>query len=102
MALTRSSPSPVASAVAAAGLLGGFAVGQLTGRRDLAGVLFGLAGAWSAREWARASGSRAAALTAGYVAAMGVAHPLAKRTGPWPAVGIVTTGFVAAAEATGR
>ena len=61
-------------------------------------MAFGLAGAWCAREWARVSPVRAALLTSGYVAAMGVSHPLAKRTGPWPAVGIVTSAFVVAAE----
>ena len=101
---TRQSMSTLpASAAAATGLLGGFAVGHVTGRRDLAGAVFGLAGIWCLREWARAAGpGTAAALTAGYVAAMGVSHPLAKRTGPWPAVGLVTAAFVAAAEAVAR
>lgn len=95
----RSAPS----LAAATGLLGGFAAGHVTGRRDLAGVVFGLAGIWCAREWARAEGaSTAAALTGGYIAAMGVSHPLAKRTGPWPAVGLVTAAFVAVAEGVAR
>jgi hypothetical protein len=38
------------SAVAAAGLGGGFLAGRWSGRRDLAGVLFAAAGAWCARE----------------------------------------------------
>lgn len=92
-----------ASAVAATGLLGGFALGHFTGRRDLAGVTFGLAGAWCAREWRRLVGTNTAVgLTAGYVAAMGVSHPLAKRTTPWTAVALVTGVFVAAAEAVTR
>lgn len=91
------------STVAALGLVGGFAAGQATGRRDLAGVLFGLAGAWSAREWARASGAgAAAALTAGYVGAMGVSHPLAKTLGRWPSVLLVTGAVVAASELVTR
>lgn len=97
------SPLPLSSALAAAGLVGGFAVGQATGRRDLAAVVFGLAGALAGRDWLRASGGRTAALLgAGYVGAMGVSHPLAHRTGPWPAVGIVTAAFVSAAEAVRR
>lgn len=100
---TASSTRSLTPAVAAAGLLGGFAVGQATGRRELAGALFGLVGAWCARDWARTAGPRtAAALTVGYVGAMGVSHPLAHRTGPWPAVGIVTTAFVAVAERVTR
>lgn len=91
------------SAVAAAGLLGGFALGQATGRRDLAAVLFALAGAWCARDWVRTAGpGTAAALTAGYVGAMGVSHPLAHWIGPWPAVGVATAGLVTAAEAVRR
>ena len=88
------------SVVAALGLVGGFAVANRVKRRDLGGVLFGLAGLWCARAWARAAGPvPAAALTAGYVAAMGASHPLAKKIGPWPAVGVVTTAVVAASEA---
>lgn len=90
-------------AVSAAGLLGGFALGQATGRRDLAGVAFGCAGAWSARRWARTTGrGTAAALTGASVLAMGVAHPLAKRTGPWPAVLLVTAAFVLGSDAVVR
>ena len=108
MTLTRrsrpaqSSP-PVASLLAATGRVGGFAVGQATGRRDLAAALFGVVGALAARDWARTSGARAAALlTAGYVGGMGVSHPLAHRTGPWPAVGIVTAAVVTASEVVRR
>ena len=98
----HSSP-PVASLLATVGLVGGFAIGQATGRRDLAAVVFGLAGALAARDWARTSGGRAAALlTAGYVGGMGASHPLAHRTGPWPAVGIVTAAVVTASEVVGR
>lgn len=79
------------SVVSAAGLIGGFALGRATGRRALGGVAFAAAGAWCAREWARSSGPvPAAALTAGYVAAMGVSHPLAGKLGPWPSVLLVS------------
>jgi hypothetical protein len=90
-------------AVSAAGLLGGFALGHVTGRRDLAGAAFGLASVWSARRWATTEGpGTAAALTGASVAAMGVAHPLARRVGPWPAVLLVTAAFLAGSEAVVR
>src|ERR1700757_1947534 len=90
-------------AVAAVGLVGGFFVAQRTGRRELGGALFAAAGAWCAREWYRARGPAAAAgLGAGYVAAMGGAHPLAQRVGAWPSVLAVTAVTVAAAEAVAR
>ena len=96
-------PASFSSAVAAAGLAGGFLAAQQTGRRELGGALFAAAGAWCAREWYRASGPAAAAgLSAVYVAAMGGSHPLAKRIGAWPAVGVVTAGTVAAAELVTR
>lgn len=46
----------VPSAVAAAGLVGGFFVARRTGRRKLGGAVFAAAGAWCAREWYRARG----------------------------------------------
>ena len=96
-------PASFSSAVAAAGLVGGFLAARQTGRRELGGALFAAAGAWCAREWYRASGPTAAAgLSAVYVAAMGGSHPLAKRIGAWPAVGVVTAGTVAAAELVTR
>jgi len=96
-------PASFSSAVAAAGLVGGFLAARQTGRRELGGALFAAAGAWCAREWYRASGPTAAAgLSAVYVAAMGGSHPLAKRIGAWPAVGMVTAGTVAAAELVTR
>jgi hypothetical protein len=91
------------SAVAALGLGGGFLAGRVTGRRDLAGVLFAAAGAWCAREWYRSSGPAAAAgLSVLYAAAMGGSHPLAKRVGAWPSVAVVTAATVAAAELVTR
>lgn len=96
-------PVSFSSAVAAAGLAGGFLAAWQTGRRDLGGALFAAAGAWCARDWYRASGPAAAAgLSAVYVAAMGGSHPLAKRIGAWPAVAVVTAVTVAAAELVTR
>jgi hypothetical protein len=91
------------SLAAAAGLIGGFAAARYTGRRELGGALFALAGVASARGWARASGpGAAAALTALYAAAMGGSHPLAKRLGPWPSVLAVTAATAAASELVTR
>jgi hypothetical protein len=84
----------------AAGLVGGFAVGQSTGRRDLAGALFAVLGAASATAWFRGGGAaRAVPLGVLYVGAMGGSHPLAKKIGRWPAVGAVTAATVAATYA---
>ena len=93
----------VSSAAAALGLVGGFTVARRTGRRELAGALFAVAGAWCARDWYRTSGPAAAAgLSALYLAAMGGSHPLAKRIGAWPSVAAVTAVTVAAAELVTR
>jgi hypothetical protein len=92
-----------ASAAAALGLVGGFAIARRTGRRELGGALFAAAGAWCARDWYRASGPAAAAgLSTLYVAAMGGSHPLAKRIGAWPSVAAVTAVTVGAAELVTR
>lgn len=94
---------PATSAAAVLGLAGGFLVARQTGRRELGGALFAVAGAWCARDWYRTSGPAAAAgLSAVYVAAMGGSHPLAKRIGTWPSVIAVTAGTVAAAEVVTR
>jgi hypothetical protein len=97
------SPPLMSSAVAASGLVGGFLLARATGHRELGGALFAAAGAWCARDWYRASGPTAAAgLSALYVAAMGGAHPLAKRIGAGPSVIAVTAATVAAAEVVTR
>jgi hypothetical protein len=86
--------------VVAAGLVGGFAIAKYSGRRVLGGLFYAACGAWSARQWSRAGG---AGLTAGlgltYVAAFGLSHPLAKRIGAWPSVGVVTAVAAGAAAA---
>ncbi|MFC8272172.1 hypothetical protein ACFUJR_06430 [Streptomyces sp. NPDC057271] len=77
-------PSP---AIAAAGLVGGYAVARWTKKRPLGGVVLAAAGALAAREWQQAAGGKAAtALTGAYVAAFAGSHPLAKKVGAWPAV----------------
>ena len=92
------------SLLAPAGLVAGFALARSTGRRQLGGALFGLVGAACVRDWARAGGWPAAAGLAGaYTAAMGGSHPLAKRIGAWPAVGVVSAAVGLASVAfTGR
>ncbi|MCX4666981.1 hypothetical protein OG453_09925 [Streptomyces sp. NBC_01381] len=76
-----------AAAVAATGLVGGFAVARWTKKRPLGGVVLAAAGAVAAKEWqAKAGGRTAAALSTAYVAAFAGSHPLAKKVGAWPAV----------------
>ncbi|WP_344356154.1 hypothetical protein [Streptomyces gobitricini] len=92
-----------ATAVAASGLVGGYAVARWTKKRPLGGVALAAAGAVAAREWQRRSGGKAAAvLTAAYVAAFAGSHPLAKKVGAWPAVFSVAGGMAAASWAVGR
>ncbi|QES48430.1 hypothetical protein DEJ50_11985 [Streptomyces venezuelae] len=85
------------SAVAAAGLVGGYAVARFTRKRPLGGVVLGAAGIAAGRVWHRRLGTPAtAALSALYVAAFAGSHPLAKKVGAWPAV-LGVTGVVATA-----
>ncbi len=98
----RTAPSAVApvaavAALAAGGLVGGFAAARYSHRRELGGLVFAAAGAWCAREWARTSGPAGATpLVAGYVAAMGGSHPLAKKLGAWPSVLVVSVAMATA------
>jgi len=86
--------------VVATGLVGGFAIARYSGRRELGGLFYAACGAWSARRWARTGGP---GLTAGlgltYVVAFGASHPLAKKIGAWPSVGVVTAVAAGAAAA---
>lgn len=86
--------------IAAAGLIGGFAVASSTGSRPAGGVVLALGGAACAFEWYRHRPPvTASALLATYVVAFGVSHPLAKEIGAWPsvlAVSAVTAGAAAA------
>lgn len=94
--------TPLTSPVVATGLVGGFAIAKYSGRREVGGLFYAACGAWSARQWARRGG---AGLTLGlgftYVAAFGGSHPLAKKIGAWPAVGVVTVVAAGAAAALG-
>ncbi|MEU1126839.1 hypothetical protein ABZ371_25485 [Streptomyces sp. NPDC005899] len=89
-----------AAAVAAGGLVGGYAIARWTKKRPLGGVALAAAGSVAAYEWNRQAGARAAAgLSAAYVAAFAGSHPLAKKVGAWPAV-FTVAGAVAAASWT--
>ncbi|SIS00770.1 hypothetical protein [Williamsia sterculiae] len=91
---------PPTAAVAAAGLVGGYATARYTGRRELGGVVLAAAGAWCASRWYPASGPVVAgALLAEYVLAFGASHPLAKKIGAWPAVFTVAAATAAIAYA---
>ncbi|WP_328538537.1 hypothetical protein [Streptomyces sp. NBC_00344] len=80
-------PNIPAAAVAATGLVGGYAVARWTRKRPLGGAAFAAAGAVAARQWQQQAGTgKALALTGVYLAAFGGSHPLAKRIGAWPAV----------------
>ncbi|MGW1891639.1 hypothetical protein ACWCP6_15490 [Streptomyces sp. NPDC002004] len=73
--------------IAAAGLVGGYAVARWTKKRQLGGVVLAAGGAAAAQQWRREAGGKAAAgLTAAYVAAFAGSHPLAKKIGAWPSV----------------
>ncbi|KUF17433.1 hypothetical protein [Streptomyces silvensis] len=76
-----------AGVVAAAGLVGGYAVARFTKKRPLGGVVLAGAGALAAQRWREVAGTKAAAaLGAAYVAGFAGSHPLAKKVGAWPAV----------------
>lgn len=76
-----------AAAVAAGGLLGGYATARFTKNRPLGGAVLAAAGAAAAHQWRQQAGPKtAAALSAAYVAGFAGSHPLAKKVGAWPAV----------------
>ena len=75
----------------AAGLVGGFATARYTGRRELGGVVLATAGAVCGQSWLRSSGPGVSGVLLGtYLVAFGASHPLAKKIGAWPSVGVVT------------
>ncbi|MEV8566671.1 hypothetical protein AB0436_14025 [Streptomyces sp. NPDC051322] len=92
-----------AAAVAATGLVGGYAVARWTKKRPLGGVALAAAGAVAARRWQQQAGTgKAAALTGVYLAAFGGSHPLAKKIGAWPAVFSVAAAVAVAATVVTR
>lgn len=73
-----------------AGLVGGYWVARDSGVRAAGGAVLALIGAAVASTVGRAAGpARSAATTAAYLAAFGASHPLARRIGAWPSVGVV-------------
>ncbi|MGW1840659.1 hypothetical protein [Streptomyces sp. NPDC002067] len=88
------------AAVAASGLVGGYAVARWTKKRPLGGVALAAAGAVAAKGWQeKAGGKAAAALGGAYVAAFAGSHPLAKKIGAWPSVFAVAGGMALASWA---
>lgn len=86
---------PPTAAIAALGLIVGFAVADATGSRPLGGVALLVAGIWCISVWLRRDGLR----TAGRLGAIGFAafvasHLLGLAIGAWPAV--LTTAVVVA------
>jgi hypothetical protein len=91
------------SVVAVSGLVAGFAVARGSGRRELGGAVFAVAGAWCGRRWWSSLGPRTAiGLGTLYLGAMGGSHPLAKRIGAWPSVAAVSALVATASELSGR
>lgn len=91
------------AALAAGGLIGGFAAARYTQSRPLGGVVLAALGATCAYSWQRTAGpGRSAALTGIYLAAFGGSHPLAKKVGAWPSVLMVSAATGAASLALGR
>lgn len=86
----------------AAGLIGGWQIARATGVRPIGGAVLATAGVLAGRSWlARRGPVTTAVLSAGYLAAFGLSHPLARRIGGWPAVLTVTTAITAAAHYLG-
>lgn len=87
------------SLLVATGLVGGFATARYSGRRELGGAVLGAAGLAAGRQWLDRKGpATAGLLAAGYLAAFGGSHPLAKKIGAWPSVGVVTAVAAGAAH----
>ena len=99
--IDKKSPQEVSTATTTAfGLVGGYLTAVQTGIRPLGGVILGSAGYWAARSWAaKTTPATTAGLLGGYIAAFGLSHPLAKKIGSWPAVGVVTAATAGAAYA---
>lgn len=87
------------AAVIATGLIGGWLTARETEIRPLGGVILAATGGYAARSWnAKVGAPTAAGLTAGYLGAFGLSHPLAKKIGAWPAVLAVTAASAGAAH----
>ncbi|MDG3008848.1 hypothetical protein G4X40_01650 [Rhodococcus sp. D2-41] len=90
------------SALAAAGLVGGYAVARQTGNRQLGGAVLAAAGGVCTYSWVKNAGAgKAAALIGTYVGAFGASHPLSKKVGAWQSVGLVAAGTALASQVLG-
>ncbi|MCQ9368137.1 hypothetical protein NQ038_03270 [Brevibacterium sp. 50QC2O2] len=88
------------AAVVAAGLVGGYLTARETLIRPLGGVVLAAAGAYAGRSWLKKTNpATTSALAATYLLGFGLSHPLAKKLGAWPAVGVVTAVAAGAAWA---
>ncbi|MFD6949969.1 hypothetical protein A6A08_08625 [Nocardiopsis sp. TSRI0078] len=95
-------PAVPSAVLTSAGLLGGYTVARTTGNRPLGGAVLAAFGAAAFETWRRRSGvGTAVALTGVYAGAFGLAHPLARKVGSWPAVLGVTAATAAVAAASG-
>lgn len=84
--------------VVALGLVGGYLTARETLIRPLGAVLLGAAGAYAGRTWLKKTNpTTTVALSALYVGGFGLSHPLAKKIGAWPAIGVVTAAAAGAA-----
>ncbi len=83
------------AALTALGLAGGYTLANRTGNRRLGGVAMAAANAAALPTWINRGPATAVGLTAAYWGAMGATHPLAKKVGGWPAVGVVTAATAA-------
>lgn len=91
------------SALAGAGLIGGFATARATKNRPLGGAVLAAAGTGAFLGWKTTLGApQAAALGGLYLLAFGASHPLAKKLGAWPAVNTVTAAVVLVSLVAGR
>jgi hypothetical protein len=87
------------SALAAAGLVGGFTVARYSHNRRAGGAVWAAAGLLALPRWVATGPVRALALVAAYAGGMGASHPLAKKIGAWPSVLVVTAGTSALCRA---
>jgi hypothetical protein len=78
------------AAIAALGLIAGFAVAVATGSRPLGGVVLVLCGGCCIAVWVRRDGRRTAGwLTLAGLLAFAISHLLGRVIGAWPAVAVV-------------
>lgn len=87
------------AALTSLGLVGGYALANKSGNRQLGGAVMAAANAAALPTWLKQGKGTALGLTAAYWGAMGGSHPLAKKIGAWPSVAVVAASTAAAAWA---